>query len=167
MSDEKCLVCFPLECGVTTVAVYTCLAAVCTGVQGYMEGDAWGIYGVFLAAYALMSAVWIYTLAAPSESSRKLALLSWIVLCCGVGRIWYLYLLASGKIFDHVEYICNQEQVDQINSAGVADAITVEDCEYGQVNMMWADLFIGWLFHIYLATAISRWASNGDGYEKA
>ena len=67
-SDEKCLLCFPLECGVTTLAVLTIIGTIACIVQACMSTDnLWEIYWPFVATSGIMSIIWIVALANPSE----------------------------------------------------------------------------------------------------
>ena len=153
-SDRTCCICFPLDCGITTVAIITILSTIVTGITAFTTEGGWALYGVGFAVSAIMSIVWIYALAAPSEESRKIAFLTWIVSIVVVGRIWYTYVILNGSIFDS---ICHEETIAAINEAGITETITAEECAWGGKRAVWADHVVGWLFEIYLATAIQRW----------
>ena len=110
-----------------------------------------------------MSILWLIAICIPSESNRKIASLGWIILCVIIGRGYYLYLMLTDKMLDHV---CHEKTVQEINEAGIAEEITVDECKYGGETSLWFDLIIGWLFDIYFATVIMRWAKSADDWSR-
>ena len=162
--DKKCLFCFPLECGVLTLAILTFLSTIWLAVVAFW-GDENGLalYGVSFACCAVMSIAFIYGYASPSEDSRKIVFITYIVTIVLGARIWYTYNILNGKVY---EAVCHEETLEQINAAGITETITAEDCAWGGKRVIWADHLISWAIDIYFATAIQRWSQNEDGYEK-
>ena len=161
-SDEKCCLCFPLECGVKALAVLTIFGTIFTAYTAYVIEGGWASYGVIVACSAVMSLVFIFALASPSEQSRKIAFLTWIIAIVVVMRVWYTYVLLNGSVWD---IMCHQETVDAINEAGITEQITTEECEMGGKTYFWTDHIVGWILEIYFATVIKRWSQNDEGYD--
>ena len=163
-SDKKCCLCFPLECGVLTLAILTGLGAIIGLVTCFTQDGAWGMYGVGVISQVLMALVFIFAYSKSDESSRKFTLLAWIVLVVVVSHVWYLYIILNGSYFEN---ICHEEVIQEINAAGVMEPFTVDECRMGGKKAVWADFVCGLLFSICFATVIQTWSENEDGYQKA
>ena len=171
MSKENCCLCFPIDCGIKTLAVYTILGVIGFCISSYLIEGSLAVYWPIVAAYGAMALVWVYNLLADSESSRKFSLLAWIALVCVVGRCWYLYVILNGSALD---LVCTTETIEQAQTAADGSGlepitITEENCKYGGKTGMLIDCVVGWLIEIYWATAIMRWSKLKDdqsSYEK-
>ena len=112
-----------------------------------------------------MSFVWICALLNDSESGRKFALISWIVLIVGAARIYYLTVILNGSALDH---FC--DTVETVQDAAGELVVSRDDCLMGGKNGMLFDCIFGWLFDIYWGFVIMRWSRSdvdGEGWNKA
>ena len=171
MSDQKCCLCLPLECGIKTLAVFTIIGTVLNGVWlGFFEEDGLSFFWPFLACEAIMSIVWIVALINPGEQgeTRKFALLTWIVLMLAASFIYYLVIILNGSMVDRY---CTQDAVQEINDAyaemGINETMTVEDCTSSTKTWLWVDFVIKLLFTTYFTYEIKNWSQHEEGYQKA
>ena len=155
MSD-KCCCCFPLDCGITTLAVLTFIGSAGLAVECYVNEGMFSIYWPQLATCWLMSLFWIYTLIYPSESSKRMTHFAWLILVVIVGRISYLIVILNGSA---AELFCESVDLEKINEElDSVETITVKECKMGGKYGLLADCIICWLLEIYWATAIRRWS---------
>ena len=160
--DKKCLFCFPLECGVATIAILCACGCVCIGWTAQTTENGWATYGVNFASVIITVLSFAYAYAAPSEQARKIVFLVWIIFICIVTRVWYTYVILNGSVW---EQICNEGAVEAVSPIGIVEAIPTEDCVWGGKRAIWADHIGGWMFDIYFAFVIQRWSQNDDGYQ--
>ena len=67
--EDKCCLCFPIECGVMTLAIFTAIGAIMGLVTCYTQEDGWSLYGVVVGAQIIMTFVWIFAYAAANDSN--------------------------------------------------------------------------------------------------
>ena len=121
----------------------------------------WGLYWPVIATMGLMSIMWIITLASPSEQSRKMAFLGWIVLIVLALHIYYLVIVLNGSMADAM---CKEEDVFN----RIEGSTNLEECKAEKRNWLLADATITWVLDIYFAYAIMKWSKNGDeSWERA
>ena len=162
-SDKKCCLCFPLECGVLTLAILTGLGAIIGLVTCFTQDGAWGLYGVGVISQVIMALCFIYSYAKPGEDSRKFSFLAWIVLVVVVSHVWYLYIILNGSYFEN---ICHEDVVQEINAAGIMESFTVDECRMGGKKAVWADFGCGLLFSIYFGFVLKEWSQNEGEFER-
>ena len=121
----------------------------------------WGLYWPVIATMGLMSIMWIITLASPSEQSRKMAFLGWIVLIVLALHIYYLVIVLNGSMADAM---CKEEDVFN----RIEGSTNLEECKAEKKNWLLVDATITWVLDIYFAYAIMKWSKNGDeSWERA
>ena len=167
-SEDKCCICFPLECGIMTLAVWSIIMAIAGPLGSYFWEGAMTIMWPAHVIEGIMAILWIVALAKPSEETRKFALLGFIALIVVAAHAYNLYLLLSGKLMD---LYCHEETITQVNEtivgAGGTETVTVEECMLGGKNGAIGNMIFSFLLCIYFATAINRWAKNDEGWERA
>ena len=115
---DSCLICFPLDCGVITLAVITILTTIIGGIGCLLEKDAWVLYWPMIISYIVMSAIWISAYTGPDECFkhrmpgyyRVSVFIGWVSLVIIVARVYYLYIILNGKLLEH---ICKEYEVDK------------------------------------------------------
>ena len=157
--DKKCLFCFPIECGVATMAVLCALGSVHIGYTAQTTENGWATYGVNFACVLTTVLSFVYAYLAPSEQSRKIVFLFWIIFICGITRIWYTYVILRGDVW---KQICNDGAVEALSPLGMADNIATEDCIYGGKKTVWIEHLGGWVFDFYFAYVMRQWSKNID-----
>ena len=168
MSDEKCLFCFPLDCGVLTLGILSVVSTVAFVVTSLVvETKAWDILWPFAVCYGLMSVMWIIALAGQhNKDARALAVLGWVSLVVLVAPVYEICIIANGSLEAH---ICHESFVEQINeTTGATEQITVEDCKFGGMTLVIIDFIVRTILNIYFTTVILRWANikNDDDYSE-
>ena len=170
---ETCCLCFPLNCGVTTLAVLNILGTLSMAGYCYTDATYCNLFWPLFAAGAVMSVIWLYALCAPSESSKKTAFLGFFVtqLIFSIG--YYAFLIITGKATD---YVCNAdnlghmnediEQIEDQTGEDLGGAVTLEDCKWGGKYGLITDCTIKFLLTAYFTHVIMRWSKHDDSYNK-
>lgn len=100
MSGEKCCCCFPLDCGMKTLGVFTVLGTIAFMIQCFMIEELWSLWSPLIAAYGIMSLIWLFALISPTESNRKMTLIAWLILIVGCARVYYLWVILNGEALE-------------------------------------------------------------------
>merc|ERR1712032_163595 len=145
-----------------TLAILTIIDFVLAGVFCFLMEGAVATYWPFLVLQGIMSIVWLVALISPSEQSRKITLLTWIIFVA-VGHIYYLVTIINGSAF---EPWCNEDALKEVNST-LTTPVTVEDCKANAQTGGYINCAVSLLFGIYFATVIARWSKNDEGWERA
>ena len=101
MSDLKCCLCFPIECGVKTLGFFFILHTVWTSIWTYLAEEATlSMMWPFIACSGIMAIMFIVAFVNPSEQTRKLALLTYVCLALVVTNAYYLIIILNGAVAD-------------------------------------------------------------------
>ena len=106
--SEKCLCCFPLECGIKTLAILTIVGTIILGINTHFIFNAWNVYWPMILCYLLMSNVWLIALFNTSKGTKKFAFYGWIVLVVLVARIYNTFIIWNGSL---MEAMCHEEVI--------------------------------------------------------
>ena len=77
---EKCCCCLPIDCGVKTLCVFTVLGAIALCGQAYAFPDYREIFLPFAVSTTILSLVWINAWINPTESSKNMLFLAYVIL---------------------------------------------------------------------------------------
>ena len=170
---ENCCLCFPLECGVKTIAILSILCNISVGIMSYYDAEYNSIFWPMTVAYTLMSLIWIYTLVSPSQGSRSVAFLGFIVLCLCFGTGYYAKKIMDGSA---VDWLCDPKNIENLNDdlahiedgtgEDLGEPITEDQCKYGGKPTLIADCIIKLAIDAYFAYVIMRWSRNDEGYSR-
>ena len=169
---ETCCLCFPLECGVKTLAFFTILGAVLSGVNIYFDPVWAKAFAIEIGITVIMAVAFLYTLLVPSEESRKFATMIWFGAVLIAGSVVYAYHILNG---DAARYMCTPDKLAKMNEeiAWLEDEFTTDlggqqteaECMASQTTSLWVDFTIRVLFNLYFCHVLGRWAKNEDGYK--
>ena len=170
---ENCCLCFPLECGVKTLAFFVILQAIITGGWFVANPDDVKTLWPYLAVTVGMALSFLYTLIMKSEESRKFTLLAWIVLVVVIETGLYVLQIVGGDI---AALQCTDEKLQERND-GIAEleretgvdlggAITYDQCVSQTNTWLWIDWTIKLLINLYFASVLRRWSTNDDAFNK-
>ena len=166
-SDDKCLFCFPIECGVSTLGVLTILSFVTICVESFMyaEDNLHEIYWPLEVAVGIMSVIWVVQWSNPTETTRKITFFAWVLLVVCFCSIYLLVIILNGSMLNH---FCHEETVTQVNDLGVATSITVEECkmDLGK-KVLLTDYVVKTMLNSYFAFVLLRWSKKEDGWDRA
>merc|ERR1712151_713114 len=171
---ETCCLCFPIECGVKTIAFFTILGAVLSGVNIYFD-PAWAkLFAIEIGITCVMGAAFLYTLLVPGEDTRKFATMVWAGAVLVLGSVVYAYHIVNGDI---AAYKCSPEKLEEMNqgiewmedefSTDMGGQKTEAQCIEEQGSWLWVDFAIRLLWNLYFCHVLGRWAKHEDGYKYA
>ena len=169
---ETCCLCFPLDCGVKTLAVLTILNAVGLGIYSYFDPAYWEAFWPALGATWIMSIVWIAAIMSPGFG--KFAAHAWLVLVVIIANGWYTYCIINGSAID---YVCSDDNISEFNDdmaeiedetgADTGEPLTEQDCRMGGKTGLIIDCSLKWLINLYFAYVIMQWSQkHGDDYHR-
>ena len=157
--DDKCLLCFPVECGIKTLATLTILMTIGGIIDIILfEDNRWGLFWPFIVCSGIQSILWMFALGNPTESTKYYAFLGYVILIVLCSYTYYAIILFNGKLMDH---LCHDEHVEQFNEA-TDDDVTVEECRLGGKKMVLIDFILGLILNFYFAIVIYRWSKKND-----
>ena len=126
MSDKKCCICFPLECGVTLIACLTILGCILDVLSFTSEEGSIELYWPDMIFVGTMSTIWLVALICPSEQTRKIAYYGWVILICICVSAFYIYLLLSGNL---TKQWCKNMTVGVVDLNKGEQSMSREECE--------------------------------------
>ena len=170
---EKCCLCFPLDCGVKTLAVLTVLGSIGLGVQIWAQAEWREIFLPHFVATTILALVWIMAWVSPTESAKNMLFLAYVVCNLVFNEGYKAYNLLNGKL---EAYNCRPEQLSQWNQdvtdieaetdIDLGGTLTYDECVEKSTPWLWADFAVGLLFSIYFTFVIMKWSKTSDGYAK-
>ena len=113
---ESCCLCIPLDIGVKLLAVTTILSTMGLGWITYLNREEFlDVFLPFAVLGGIMSAIWLYTLTNPNESSKKLAFFGYLLLILVFETLQYGWVFYNGRLLD---WMCSPEAIDEMNTRG-------------------------------------------------
>ena len=113
---ESCCLCIPLDIGVKLLAITTILSTMGLGWITYLNREEFlDVFLPFAVLGGIMSAIWLYTLTNPNESSKKLAFFGYLLLVLVFETLQYGWVFYNGRLLD---WMCSPEAIDNMNTTG-------------------------------------------------
>ena len=162
----NCCLCFPLECGMKTLAALTIIGALSGGINCFMNEGYCKVLWPILAAEGIMSILWIVALVSPSERTRHATFLGWIVLMIGVIHIYWMVIIFTGSL---TGLYCEGGNIEfwQKIFGGDDPDWGVDECKRLTKIGSLVDWGFSFLLCLYWHAAILRWSHNDEAYQKA
>ena len=171
---EKCCCCLPIDCGVKTLGVFVTLGAIALCGQAYAFPDYRDIFLPMAVSTTILALVWINAWINPTESSKNMLFLAYLVLMLVFNMGYQAYLTLNGKLADYNcrpdslnQYNHDVSEIEQETDVDLGGTITREECIEKSGPLMWADFFWKLAFTCYFTFVIMKWTKHSDGYDKA
>ena len=154
MSEEqKCCFCFPIECGVKTIAALIFLSTGISIINACLEEGGWSYYGYLIGIQVAMSIMWIVGFVS-DRSARKSVFFAYTILIACAANIFYTYLILTGSL---AERVCSKVDTSEFDSP--------DECTQGAQTMMMVDLVLSWTVNFYFSYVIYQWSQLEEGDE--
>ena len=171
---ESCCLCIPLDIGVKLLAITTILSTMALGWITYLNREEFlDVFLPFAVLGGIMSAIWLYTLTNPNESSKKFAFFGYLLLVLVFETLQYGWVFYNGRLLD---WMCSPEAIDEMNTRGYelqqegyiegGPPMTEEKCMYGGKEGIMFDFTAKVVFNVYFTYVIMKWTKLDDDYQK-